>query len=71
MSTIPIILRRVRQDEYALFGPKGNQLSANFRGNAFQAKEWAIKWVSSFNNWVIDSKEIDDEAASGVPEQNI
>jgi hypothetical protein len=68
VGTIMITLKRVRNNEYALFGPKGNQISEIFRGNRLQAKDWAVKWVSSFHNWGVDSKEIDDEEAPGVPE---
>lgn len=67
MATVMIKLRKVRNHEYALFGPKGNQISEIFRGNVFDAQDWAGRWVSGWYNWSIDSTEINDEKKDRIP----
>jgi len=71
MGTIMIKLKLIGTDKYALFGPNGNQIGAIFRGSREQAKEWSRVFCTSWYNWGIDYKEIEDEETCGVPEQNL
>jgi len=71
MTTIVIKLKLVGTNKYALFGPNGNQIGSTYYGSRYKAKEWAQAFCSSWHSWSVDYKEIDDEEASGVPEQDI
>ena len=57
MGSIVVTLRNVRYGEWALFAPKGHQLSIIFRGNKFDAHDWAKAWVSGFNDWTVKQEE--------------
>ena len=46
-------LKQVRKGEWALFGPKGNQLSGLYRGPLYKALLWAKGWISGWYNWVV------------------
>ena len=59
-STI-ITLKRVGKWKWRLYAPKGHCLSGEFRGELFQAEEWARIWVSSFSGWTIQLEEDEDE----------
>jgi len=61
-----IKLKLVGQNKYALFGPEGNQIGTTYRGPKNKAIEWAIKFCSSWQSWVVDYEELDDEAENGV-----
>lgn len=71
MGIVLIKLKKVGTNTYALFGPKDNQISGIYQGQKHKAKEWAKAFCSSWYNWSIDYKEIDDEETDRVPEQNI
>jgi hypothetical protein len=68
MTTVFIKLKLIGRDRYALFGPLGNQIGPDYYGAKDKAKEWGQAFCSTWYNWRVDSKEIDDEETSGVPE---
>ena len=53
MGSIMITLRKVSNDGWQLFAPKGHALSQVFRGEKHKAEEWATAWISSFHNWTL------------------
>jgi hypothetical protein len=71
MTTFSIKLRKLREGEYAVFGPKGNQISNIFRGNKFDAIEWSRIWISGWYNWSIDLSEIEDEEKNRISGQTV
>lgn len=64
-------LKLVGRNRYAIFGPEGNQISGVFQGPKEKAKEWARSFCSSWYNWGVDYKEIDDEETGGIPKQDL
>jgi hypothetical protein len=57
MGSIMITLRKVSRDGWQLFAPKGHSLSHVFRGDRFEAEDWARAWISSFHNWTLRIEE--------------
>ena len=60
-GSIIITLKRSGQGKWQLYAPKGHSLSGEFRGERWQAEEWAENWVSSFNNWTVKLEDNEDE----------
>jgi hypothetical protein len=71
VGTTVLVLKLIGPNRYALFGPKGNQISSVFHGQKHMAKEWARIYVTSWHNWSVDYKEIEDEETSGVSDTDI
>jgi hypothetical protein len=61
-----ITLRKVNRDGWQLFAPKGHALSAIFRGDRFEAEEWARAWISSFHNWSLKIEGSKDEKENRI-----
>ena len=66
-----LTLKLVGPNCYALFGPNGNQISGIYRGQKHAAKEWARKYASSWYNYGVDYKEIDNEETNRVSNPDI
>jgi len=66
VAIIIIKFRRIGVGKYSLFGPNGNQISGVYQGSLDNAKEWAKRFCSTWHDWQVDYKEIDDEEAIRV-----
>jgi len=72
MSIVFIKLKKIGDNRYALFGPDDNQISGIYRGPRRKAKDWAEAFCSSWYNWGVDYKEVDDEEETDrISEQNL
>lgn len=66
MASIVVDLKRIGPHEFAIFGPKGNQLSEVFRGGKYDAIEWGTRWIGSWPNWVLNITEIMNESEGPI-----
>jgi hypothetical protein len=72
MASIIVKLRLVSLSKYALFSIDGIQISGIFRGSRDDARAWAEAFCSTWSNWTVDYKEIDeDEEKSRILESLI
>lgn len=71
MGSDIIKLRRIRGIEWALFAPKGHQLSNIFKGNPTEAMEWAHAFCSSYGGWTVQIEGEFDEQENRLFYQDV
>ncbi len=60
MPSIEISLREIKPGQWQLFAPKGHPISSEFRGNKYEAFEWATIFCSTWSNWTVKYEENDE-----------
>jgi len=53
MASIVITLKKVNNHEWQMFAPKGHTIGPKYRGDKYNALEWARRYTSTWHNWVI------------------
>ena len=69
--TVHLTLRRVSKSEWQIFAPKGHSIGPRYRGDKFQAVEWARAYVSAWPNWKIIVEGETNEKKDRLSEQAV
>lgn len=66
MASVYITLKKDHKGMWTLHAPKGHVVGGPFRGSRIDAVEWARRFISTWQDWVLKT-EIDDAQEDRMP----